>query len=119
LPNVQDEPRLWLARLLRSRRRDGHGRWLWRLVGLLHSSRRNENLHSTIPLDRASFSKGRNFHFPRASRTASPKSLTVACSILMLRTIPWLSILKYATTVPGKFARMSSKSYFGRGMSTG
>src|ERR1041385_8926415 len=32
LPNVKDEPRLWLARLLRSRRRDRHGRWLWRLV---------------------------------------------------------------------------------------
>src|SRR5438552_18365745 len=32
LPNVKDEPRLWLARLLRSRRRDSHGRWLWRLV---------------------------------------------------------------------------------------
>src|SRR5437773_1119420 len=32
--NVKDEPRLWLARLLRSRRRDGHGRWLWRLVRL-------------------------------------------------------------------------------------
>src|SRR5215467_2577424 len=32
LANVQDEPRLWVARLLRSRRRDSHGRWLWRLV---------------------------------------------------------------------------------------
>ena len=32
VPNVKDEPRLWLARLLRSRRRDRHGRWLWRLV---------------------------------------------------------------------------------------
>ena len=46
-PNVKDEPRPWPARLLRyeieqsfsafdltyvSRRRDGHGRWLWRLV---------------------------------------------------------------------------------------
>jgi len=32
LPNVTDEPRLWLARRLRSRWRDSHRRWIWRLV---------------------------------------------------------------------------------------
>jgi hypothetical protein len=34
-PNDIDEPRLRLARLLPRRRRDGRGRWLWRLVRLL------------------------------------------------------------------------------------
>ncbi len=34
LPNDQEEPRLRLPRLLRSRRRDRHGRWLRRLVRL-------------------------------------------------------------------------------------
>jgi hypothetical protein len=32
LANATDEPRLRLARLLPRRRRDGRGRWLWRLV---------------------------------------------------------------------------------------
>ena len=34
LANGIDEPRLRLARLLPRRRRDGRGRWLWRLVSL-------------------------------------------------------------------------------------
>ena len=34
VPNEIDEPRLRLARLLPRRRRDGRGRWLWRLVRL-------------------------------------------------------------------------------------
>jgi hypothetical protein len=53
LPNVKDEPRPWLARRVRhddldsvasfgnsfgSTRRDGHGRWLWRLVRLFLDS---------------------------------------------------------------------------------
>jgi hypothetical protein len=38
LPNVKDEPRLRLARLLRSRRRDRRRRWLWRLVRLFSFS---------------------------------------------------------------------------------
>ena len=38
----EDEPRLWLARLLRSRRRDRHGRWLHRLGRLrIHSETRD------------------------------------------------------------------------------
>jgi hypothetical protein len=39
LPNAIDEPRLRLARLLPRRRRDGRGRWLWRLVSLFFHGR--------------------------------------------------------------------------------
>jgi len=32
MPNVKDEPRLWLARFLPSRKSASHRRWLYRLV---------------------------------------------------------------------------------------
>ena len=38
LANVKNEPLPMLARLLRSRRRDSMGNWLWRLVCARHGS---------------------------------------------------------------------------------
>jgi hypothetical protein len=64
LANVRDEPRPWLARRVRrvdlesggsfdyscdSTRRDGHGRWLWRIVRLVFYLERREFRGASTP----------------------------------------------------------------------